>query len=183
MPLTNGAVEELAKLLAEEARVDDKIRDTRAALKLVKKRISESLVEQYVAKREPKVEMPEDLMKEEQSYERLLQALQDMKSEIARQIRPVEEQIVQASVEHLRQSFDQENRRLAKCLEQIDQNILGCRQALDEYEQLRSGLHGLNEKLAQLGAERLQVPDSMDAGDLEGIIRARIESLRSQGRI
>ena len=50
-------------------------------------------------------------MREEQSYERLLQALQDMKNEIAKQIRPVEEQIVQANVEHLRQTFSQESRR------------------------------------------------------------------------
>ena len=56
-------------------------------------------------------------MREEQSYERLLQALQDMKSEIAKQIRPVEEQIIQANVYHLRQTFQQESRKLSKCLE------------------------------------------------------------------
>jgi hypothetical protein len=66
--------------------------------------------------------MPEDLMKEEQSYERLLQALQDMKAEIAKQIRPVEEQIIHANVEHLRQTFNQESRRLINCLEEIDDN-------------------------------------------------------------
>ena len=64
-------------------------------------------------------------MREEQSYERLLQALQDMKNEIAKQIRPVEEQIIQANVDHLRQTFTQETRRLSKCLEEIDDNILG----------------------------------------------------------
>ena len=91
-------------------------------------------------------------MREEQSYERLLQALQDMKSEIAKQIRPVEEQIIQANVEHLRQTFNQESRRLSKCLEEIDDNILACRQYLQDYERIRSSLYGLNEKLTQLGA-------------------------------
>ena len=48
--------------------------------------------------KEPRIQMPEDGMREEQSYARLLQALQDMKSEIAKQIRPVEEQIIQANL-------------------------------------------------------------------------------------
>lgn len=85
-------------------------------------------------------------MREEQPYERLLQALQDMKSEIAKQIRPVEEQIIQANVEHLRQSFSQESRRLAKCLEEIDDNILACRQYLQDYDRIRFGLQSLNER-------------------------------------
>lgn len=122
-------------------------------------------------------------MREEQPYERLLQALQDMKSEIAKQIRPVEEQIIQANVEHLRQSFSQESRRLAKCLEEIDDNILACSRYLQDYERIRSGLQSLNEKLAQLGAESLQVADGLPALDLGEIIRQRVDHLRSQGKI
>ncbi|MGH7809920.1 MAG: hypothetical protein ACREP5_06545, partial [Candidatus Binatia bacterium] len=126
---------------------------------------------------------PEDLMREEQSYERLLQALQDMKSEIAKQIRPVEQQIIQANIDHLRQSFSQESRRLSKCLEEIDDNILACRQYLQEYERIRAGLNMLNEKLIQLGADKLVLPDGLATTDLGEIIRQRIEHLRSQGKI
>ncbi|MEX0806741.1 MAG: hypothetical protein WD688_25985 [Candidatus Binatia bacterium] len=176
-------VEHLAKLLADEARVDEKIRETKAALMLVKKRVSESLAQHYIGMKEPRIQMPEDLMREEQSYERLLQALQDMKSEIAKQIRPVEEQIIQANVDHLRQSFSQESRRLAKCLEEIDDNILACRQYLQDYDRIRSGLQSLNEKLAQLGADSLQITDGLPTMDLGEIIRQRIDHLRSQGKI
>ena len=56
----------------------------------------------YVEMIEEKIPMPEDLIKEEQSYERLLQTLPDMKNEIAKKIRPVEEQIVQANVDHIK---------------------------------------------------------------------------------
>jgi len=84
MSFATGPIERLVQLLAEEAQVDAKIRDTAAALTLVKKRVSESLAQHYISMREPRIQMPEDLMKEEQSYERLLQALQDMKSEIAK---------------------------------------------------------------------------------------------------
>ena len=97
-------------------------------------------------------------MREEQSYERLLQALQDMKSEIAKQIRPVEEQVIQANVDHLRQTFIQESRRLSKCMEEIDDNILACRQYLQEYERIRAGLGMLNEKLIQLGGDAIPTP-------------------------
>jgi primosomal protein N'' len=122
-------------------------------------------------------------MREEQSYERLLQALQDMKSEIAKQIRPVEQQIIQANVDHLRQSFSQESRRLSKCLEEIDDNILACRQYLQDYERIRSGLKMLNEKLIQLGADAIPIPDGLATTDLGEIVRQRIEQLRAQGKI
>jgi chromosome segregation ATPase len=179
----SAAVGKLAKLLADEARLEEKIRETKSALSLVQKRVSESLAQHYIAMKEPRIQIPEDLMREEESFERLLQALQDMKSEIAKQIRPVEEQIIQANVDHLRQSFKYESRRLAKCLEEIDDNILACRQYLQDYERIRSSLHGLNDKISQLGAETLQVPDSIPTSDLGEVVRQRIEHLRSEGKI
>jgi len=106
-----------------------------------------------------------------------------MKSEIAKQIRPVEEQIIQANVEHLRQTFSQESRRLSKCLEEIDDNILACRQYLQDYERIRSSLYALNEKIARLGGESMEVPDGLSTTDLGEIIRQRIDFLRSQGKI
>ena len=183
MNFVANPLEKLVKLLADESRVDGKIRDTQAALMLVKRRVSESLAQHYVAMSESRIQLPEDLMREEQSYERLLEALQDMKNEIAKQIRPVEEQIIQANVDHLRQTFTQESRRLAKCLEEIDDNILACRQYLQDYERIRSSLHGLNEKLTQLGAESIQVPDGLSNADLGEIVKQRIENLRSQGKV
>lgn len=183
MIFATGPVEKLVRLIADESRVDEKIRDTQAALTLVKKRVSESLAQHYISSREPRIQLPEDLMREEQSYERLLQALQDMKNEIAKQIRPVEEQIIQANVDHLRQTFSQESRRLSKCLDEIDDNILACRQYLQDYERVRSSLFALNEKLAQLGAESVQVPDGLPTTDLGDIVRQRIEYLRLQGKI
>jgi len=122
-------------------------------------------------------------MREEESFERLLQALQDMKNEIAKQIRPVEEQIIQASVDHLRKSFTQESRRLSKCLEEIDANILACRQYLQDYEHIRSNLHSINEKISQLGAESLPLPDGLPTLDLGEIVKQRVEDLKFQGKI
>ena len=183
MSSATDPVETLVKLLANDSRVDDRIRATQASLALAKKRVSESLAQHYIASSEPRIQLPEDLMREEQSYERLLQALQDMKSEIAKQIRPVEQQIIQANVDHLRQSFSQESRRLSKCLEEIDDNILACRQYLQDYERIRSGLKMLNEKLIQLGGDAIPIPDGLATTDLGEIVRQRIEHLRAQGKI
>jgi len=183
MSTATDPVEALVKLLANDSRVDDRIRATQASLALAKKRVSESLAQHYITSSEPRVQLPEDLMKEEQSYERLLQALQDMKSEIAKQIRPVEQQIIQANVDHLRQSFSQESRRLSKCLEEIDDNIFACRQYLQDYERIRLGLKMLNEKLIQLGGDAIPIPDGLVTSDLGEIVRQRIEHLRAQGKI
>ena len=183
MSTTPTPVEQLVKLLADDSRVDDRIRATQASLALAKRRVSESLAQHYIASSEPRVQLPEDLMREEQSYERLLQALQDMKSEIAKQIRPVEEQVIQANVDHLRQTFIQESRRLSKCMEEIDDNILACRQYLQEHERIRSSLQVLNQKLTQLGAESVQLPDGLPTTDLGETVRQRIEDLRLQGKI
>ena len=183
MNLATDPIERLGQLIADESLLDTKIHDTQAALTLIKKRVSESLARHYISMREPRIQLPEELMREEQSYERLLQALQDMKSEIAKQIRPVEEQIIQANVEHLRQTFSQESRRLSKCLEEIDDNILACRQYLQDYERIRSSLYALNEKIARLGGESIEVPDGLSTTDLGEIIRQRIDFLRSQGKI
>jgi len=183
MTTATEPVEKLVKLLADDQRVDERIRSTQAALKLVKKRVSESLAQHYITTNEPRIQLSEDLMREEQSYERLLQALQDMKSEIAKQIRPVEEQIIQANVDHLRQTFSQETRRLSKCIEEVDDNILACRQYLQEHERIRSSLQSLNQKMTQLGAEGSQIPDGLGTDDIGEIVRQRIDHLRSQGKI
>jgi chromosome segregation ATPase len=179
----SAVVGKLAKLLADEERIDEKIRDTQAALSLVQKRVSELLAQHYIATKEPRVQIPEDLMKEEESFERLLQALKDMKAEIAKQIRPVEEQIIQANIDHLRQSFSQQSRDLNHCLEEIDEHLVACQQYLQDYERIRASLNGLNEKLTQLNAESIQIPDSLPTADLGEVIRQRIEQLRSQGKI
>lgn len=181
--MPTATIEELAKLLAEEERVEEKIRETRTSLGDIKKRISESLVHRYVAMTEEKIAMPEDLMKEEQSYERLLQALLDMKNEIAKRIRPVEEQIVQANVDYLKQMFSQEKSKLGECLDAIKQKILDCRLHVEEYEQICSELNAVNSRLSRFGAEPLAMPEPLPTTDLGDLIIGCIRELRSQGKL
>ena len=122
-------------------------------------------------------------MKEEQSYERLLQALLDMKHEIAKQIRPVEEQIVQANVDYLKQMFSQKKGKLGECLDAIKQKILDCRLHMEEYEQICSELNAVNSRLSRFGAEPLAMPEPLPTTDLGDLIIGCIRELRSQGKL
>ncbi|MCH8055439.1 MAG: hypothetical protein IH857_04705, partial [Deltaproteobacteria bacterium] len=101
-------IEELHKLLTEQKRVAEKIREVQGSLSLIKKEISDSLVHQYVMATEDKIAIKDDLMREEQSYERLLQALRDMHREIEERIRPGEEQIIQAEADDFKSLFEQQ---------------------------------------------------------------------------
>jgi primosomal protein N'' len=172
----------LAKLLADEALTEEKIHASQAALAAVKKKISESLVQSYITQG-PNINMPEDLMSQEQYYERLLLALQEMKREITQKIRPLELQVIEANREHLREAFDQYTRKLNECVAAIDEHILASRQHLDEYNSIRALLESLNDKLAQLGAIPLDVPAGRTREDLAEVIKSRLEHLKSQGKI
>lgn len=176
-------IEELHKLLTEQKRVAEKIREVQGSLSLIKKKISDSLVHQYVMATEEKIAIKEDLMREEQSYERLLQALRDMHREIEERIRPVEEQIVQAEADYFKSLFEQQKNALADCLGKIDQKILECHSHLVEYNRIHADTNKLNERLSRLGSEPLPIPEFFPVASLADLIIARIEDLRSQGKM
>jgi hypothetical protein len=168
--------------MADEALAEEKIHAAQVALAAIKKKISESLVQSYIT-HGTNINMPEDLMSQEQYYERLLLALQEMKREIAQKIRPLELQIIEANREHLRETFDQHARKLNECLAAVDEHILASRQHLDEYDSIRSVLQRLNDKLTQLGSIPLDLPAGPASSDLSATIRSRLEQLKSQGKI
>ena len=172
----------LAKLMGDEALAEEKIQASQVALAAVKKKISESLVRSYIT-HGPNISMPEDLMSQEQYYERLLLALEEMKRELAQKIRPLQLQIIEANREYLRETFDLNIRRLNRCLEKIDEKTLAFRQHLEEYNSIRSELQILNDKIEQLGAVRLDLPTGPGSGDLGDMIISRLEHLKSLGKI
>ena len=172
----------LAKLMADEALAEEKIQASQVALAAVKKKISESLVRSYITQG-PNISMPEDLMSQEQYYERLLLALEEMKRELAQKIRPLQLQIIEANREYLRETFDSNIRRLNRCLEKIDEKTLAFRQHLEEYNSIRAELQILNDKIEQLGAVPLDLPSGPESGDLGDMIISRLEHLKSLGKI
>jgi hypothetical protein len=128
------------------------------------------------------VSIEEDLMETERSYERLLQSLLEMKNAFEQQMRALDEQIVQANVEHLRETFDQKKGALDECLSGIDQKILDCLVYIEQYKSTHADLVALRSRLHQLNSDSLEVPESVPIHDVEGMIHRRIEHLKSQGK-
>ncbi len=122
-------------------------------------------------------------MKEEQTYERLLQALKDMQVQIEDRVRPVAAQVVQAEVDRLRTLSEQQQDLLKDCLAHIDKSILRCRDQFNQYHQTRADLMALNERLADLGADPAQVPDDVPLKDLYDMISVRLDGLKVEGKI
>ncbi len=119
----------------------------------------------------------------EETYERILQALLDMKDEIQTQIRPLEDHIVQARIEDLKEVFEQQNNRLSDCLDSLDQKILDCRMHIEDYKRIYTDLVALNDRFSRLGAKSPPISNSMPSTDIGDIIRQRIEDLKLQGRL
>jgi len=180
---SSGSIEELARLLTEEKKLDEKLQETQTVLSTVKRKVSESLVTPYINKTEGTVPVDESLVQKEQSFERLLQALQDMKREIQTRIRPLEEEIVQVNVKNLKETYDGQKKKLGDCLNTIDQTILDCRALIEDSKKILAELTDLNEKLSHLGANPLPIKNSPRDGDITDLIRQRIEHLRLQGKL
>ena len=122
-------------------------------------------------------------MKEEQTHERLLQALGDIQAQIEGHVRPVAKQVIQAELERLRNLSEQQKSILKDCLMRIERTILDCQSQMEEYRQTRSDLAALNQQLASLGAEPIPMPNHLPAETLGDLILSRVEELRVEGKI
>jgi hypothetical protein len=122
-------------------------------------------------------------MNEEQAYERLMRTLRDMRARIEDGVRPMAEQVFQTEVERLRGLSEQQKSILYDCMARIDQSILNCRAQMDDYRRTRSELVALNERLVDLGAEPVAIPDHFVAENLGDLILSRLEGLRAKGKI
>ena len=122
-------------------------------------------------------------MKEEQAHESLMRTLHEVHAQIDDGVRPVAEQVPRQEVERLRSESERQKSILQDCLAHIDQSILNCRAQIDEYRQMRSELLALNERLANLGADPVTIPDHFPSENLEDLILARLEGLREKDKI
>lgn len=182
-PMSLKLVEELAQLISEKKRIEEKIRETQAVLRCAKKRISESLAHRCMTGADHGVLiMEEDLMKTERSYERLLLALADMKDALEQQMLALDKQIVRANVEQLRETFDRKKKLLDECLAGVDRKILACLVCVEEHKRIHSDLAALSDKLHLLGAGSVAVPNPLPAQEIAPVISGRIAHLRSQGK-
>jgi chromosome segregation ATPase len=176
-------IEQLRGLLDERKKVAEKVTEVQATLNEIKTEVSASLAEQCLHKAVTAVEFKEQLMKAEHNYERLLQALRDMQAQIEDRVRPVAQQVVEAEIERLRSLSEQHRSALTDCLAQIDQHILSCRAQMEQYEQTRSNLAALSDRLTNLGANPERLPEGLSPENIRDLLLARVEGLRAAGKL
>lgn len=175
--------EHLRELMQQQGKVTEKFASLESALNAIRENLSAASSPQGMNNTVPQVGMTENSVNEEQIYDRLFRALQDMKAQIEERIRPVAEQVVQAEVERLRDLSQRQKNALEECLTQIDRSILGCRTHVSAYRERRSDLAAVNQQLTKLGAEPMPFPEEVSAADFEDIIKARVAGLQSEGKI
>lgn len=176
-------IEQPRKLVHKPGKVADKIVSIESTLNSIRDDLFAATSKQGPSKARPQDGMGKTLIKEEQTYERLLRALEDIKVQIEDRVRPVAEQVVQVEVARLRDLSELHINALAQCLTQIDRSILGCRDHVNAYREKCSDLVTLNQRLAKLGAEPVPLPEQIPAVNFEDIIRARVEGLQANGKI
>jgi len=175
--------EQLREPMQQQGKVTEKFASLESALSAIRENLSAASSPQGMNNTVPQVVVTENSVKEEQIYDRLFRALQDMKAQIEERVRPVAEQVVQAEVERLRDLSQRQKNALEECLTQIDRSILGCRTHVNAYRERRSDLVAVNQQLTKLGAEPMPFPEEISAADFEYIIKARVAGLQSEGKI
>lgn len=115
-------------------------------------------------------------------YRRLLQALQEMQTQIEHRLRPAVHLVVQTQVNQLIGQSDEKMVALRDCLGQIDRSVLQCLAGLEEYQRGYADLDTLNKSLAGLGVSPQSLPDRISVEHLSETIGARLSELRQKGR-
>jgi DNA repair exonuclease SbcCD ATPase subunit len=174
-------IKQLQSLIEDRGKVLEKISSIHSALgSIVKTAASPPSAPQAVP--EIVTEHKSVQLAEDRLYDRLLQTLHEMESQIEERVRPLAQQTMEMEVARLREQSKQDQTSLHECLARIDQCILSCLERIEEYQSRHSELARLNQRLALLGAETQSLPNHWPANASE-IIHSRLEELRLIGKI
>jgi hypothetical protein len=119
----------------------------------------------------------------DQSPERMLETLLEVAREIIRNIQPIEERLLHAATDHIKERVESEKARLAECLNIVDEYLLACNSLLRDGSQIRNHIVAFQERLSALGIASVTPPDPFSSGDFESVIQERIAALKSQGKL
>ena len=165
-------IKQLQSLLDDRGKVLEKISGIHSALNSLK-----SPAPAMPAAFTPLADPNPNLAGEELLYDRLLQALHDMRAQIEERVRPLAQLTLQAEVAQLREQFARDQAALKESLARIDQCIVSCTDRLDEYQRRYADLATLNERIASLGAAPEPLPENLAARDVKEIIDLRLQNL------
>jgi DNA repair exonuclease SbcCD ATPase subunit len=123
------------------------------------------------------------LLKTEQDYDALFQAVVDIRNNLEQKIDSLYEQIRHAQLERFEATFQEQKDAFTDCLDGIDQEIVKLSVYIEEGQRLYDSLRELNEKLAELGTEPHTMPEALAGDNLVAMLMARIDRLKAEGKI
>jgi hypothetical protein len=124
------------------------------------------------------------VVKTELAYETVFQTLIDIRKNLLEKISLLDEQIRQAQLKCLEDAFQQQKDALVECLDGMDQQLIKLAVFFEEYQQLYASLKNLNEKgIPELGGTPPAMPEVYAGDTLMAVLAARVEYLKTQGKI
>lgn len=121
-------------------------------------------------------------MREEDACGRSKDPLKKMQAQIDACTGSTTAQVFSPEVKHLLTDFTRHQDALVRFFNGLDERLLSCRDPIDEYKKTYSVLVGINEKLADMGEEPLELPHVVSDGPSD-LILARVERLKLKGKI
>ena len=176
-------IKQLQSLLDDRGKVLERISGIHSALNSLKSTGSTLAEPHPPAETIPAVEAKPIPIAEDRLYDRLLNTLRDMQTQIEERVRPLAQETLHLEQARLREQSKQEHKALEDCLARMDQCILNCRDRINEYEKRHAELVRLNQRLATLGSEPEPLPEPLTAQNIAATISDRLGKLSLQGKL
>jgi hypothetical protein len=87
-----------------------------------------------------------------------------------------------AKVKRLELEVWRHEEALVHCVDRIDEHLLRCYNRIDDYKEMFLILVGLNERLANLGDDPVELRSHVDSQSPDDLILARVEALKAEGK-
>jgi len=176
-------IKQLQSLLDDRGKVLERISGIHSALNSLKSTGSTLAEPHPPAETRPAMEAKAIPNAEDRLYDRLLNTLRDMQTQIEERVRPLAQETLHLEQGRLREQWQQEHSALEECLTRLDECIVTCMDRINEYQKRHAELARLNQRLTTLGAEPELIPESLTASNIDATIRSRLGALHRQGKL
>ena len=174
-------IKQLQNLLDDRGKVLERISGIHSALNSLKSTGSALAEPHPPAATSPAVEAKSIPIAEDRLYDRLLNALREMQTQIEERVRPLAQETLHLEQARLREQWQQEHSAMAECLTRLDECIATCMDRINEYQERYAELVRLNQRLATLGSEPEPLPERLTKNIAE-TISDRLEKLSLQSK-
>ena len=167
-------IKQLQTLLDDRSKILEKISGIHSALDSIKSAGASMASSSSQTESMTAVESNRPADARDPIYDRLLNTLRVMQTQIEERVRPLAQEAVQVETARLRQQCVQDQSALTECLTRIDQCITNCTDRIHDYQKTYAELTRLNHRLVTLGAEPEPMPESFTMEKFAATLGARL---------